>query len=270
MSDISWLAADAATLVLAFVAGVLSGAFSMGGQILMKPGIRVLGVSALDAVGTTVPMILPTVTAATIRYWRQGLVDWSSVRAVVPIGVVTSIAGAAAAPHVPGRGHLLQVLTAALMIFGAIRMTRGENSPAVAQEKGAELVSTVAVRRGGVMLVGGLSGLASGILGVGGGVVMVPLFSQVAHMPLRVSIATSLVCAGAFAIPATITHTLVGTIDWRFAILLTVGAIPGARVGAAFAIKTSDRRLRLAVGSLMSIIAVIYGASEVIAWMNAD
>ena len=117
-------------------------------------------------------------------------------------------------------------------------------------------------RPGGWALVGTVSGVFSGLLGVGGGVIMVPAYSQLLGMPLISAIATSLVCAGIFAVPATITHAVLGTIEWRFAILLIVGAVPGAWVGSRLAMRASDRRLGEAVGLMVTIIALVYAASE--------
>jgi uncharacterized protein len=97
---------------------------------------------------------------------------------------------------------------------------------------------------------------------------MVPGFDH-AGMPLRRAIATSLVCAGIFAIPATITHAALGTIHWRFAILLIVGAVPGARVGASLSMRASDRRLQLAVGTMLLLVAVTYAAGEIAALRQA-
>ena len=48
-------------------------------------------------------------------------------------------------------------------------------------------------------------------------------------LPLKEAVATSLACVGILAIPGTITHALLGDIDWAFAIPLCVGVIPGAR-----------------------------------------
>lgn len=262
---------DAATLGLAFAAGVLSGAFSMGGQVLMKPGIRLLGASALDAVGTTVPMILPTVASATVRYAREGLVDWAAVRVTGAIGAIGSIAGSIAAPRIPGQGHVLQIATALLMLATASRMlaTSGPRpAELAAPREPAPPTPEVAISRPIAAAVGLVSGVLSGLLGVGGGVLMVPGFHH-AGMPLRRAIATSLVCAGIFAIPATITHAALGTIHWRFAILLIVGAVPGARLGASLSLRASDRRLQLAVGMLLLVVALAYATGEIAALRNA-
>jgi uncharacterized membrane protein YfcA len=113
--------------------------------------------------------------------------------------------------------------------------------------------------------VGTLAGLLSGLLGIGGGTVMVPGFTQVAGLPLKRAIATSLACVGIFAVPGTITHALLGNIDWRFALLLTVGMIPGARLGAALTVRADDRRLYVLVGAFLGVTAIVYAAGEIIA-----
>jgi len=268
MSGLPWLARDALTVVLALVAGMLSGSFSMGGQVLMKPGIRLLGASPLGTVGSTVPMILPTVAAATWTYHKRGLVHWEAVRWAAPGGVIGAIVGSVLAPRVPGGGHLLQVATATLMLFTGIKMLSRAHRAEQDGFPSGESASPDRGRRAGWAAVGSASGVLSGLLGVGGGVLMVPGFSQLLAMPLLTAIATSLVCAGIFAIPATITHSFLGTIEWRFAILLIVGAVPGARLGARFAMRASDSRLEVAVGAMVTIIAITYAVGELYAWLG--
>jgi uncharacterized membrane protein YfcA len=103
------------------------------------------------------------------------------------------------------------------------------------------------------------------LLGVGGGILMVPAFSSWARIPLKDTIATSLAVVGILAIPGTITHALLGHIAWRFAIPLSIGVIPGARIGAHLTIRASDRALRITVGSMLGLISVIYAAGELLA-----
>ena len=51
-------------------------------------------------------------------------------------------------------------------------------------------------------------GALSGLLGIGGGILMVPAFSAWLGLPLKETIATSLACVGIFAVPGTITHAV--------------------------------------------------------------
>jgi uncharacterized membrane protein YfcA len=67
---------------------------------------------------------------------------------------------------------------------------------------------------------------------------------------------------GIIAVPGTVTHAVLGHVDWGFAIPLCIAVIPGARLGANLAIRTSDRALRLAVATGLSVIAAIYGTTE--------
>ncbi len=106
--------------------------------------------------------------------------------------------------------------------------------------------------------IGAVAGLLSGLLGVGGGIVMVPAFTQWAGMPVKRAIGTSLACVALFAVSGSITHGLAGNIDWRFALLLAVGVIPGARIGAALTIAADDRTLRRVVAGFLGVTAVLY------------
>ncbi|HJR24228.1 MAG TPA: sulfite exporter TauE/SafE family protein, partial [Acidimicrobiales bacterium] len=113
--------------------------------------------------------------------------------------------------------------------------------------------------------IGLLAGGLSGLLGIGGGVIMVPAFVALAGLEVKAAIATSLVCVGAFAVPGTITHVALDHVDWRVVAALVAGVIPGARVGAALTIRAADRRLRVTVASFLGLTAVVYAAGELLA-----
>jgi uncharacterized membrane protein YfcA len=110
-----------------------------------------------------------------------------------------------------------------------------------------------------------MAGLFSGLLGIGGGVIMVPAFHSIAGMKVKAAIATSLVCVAGFAVPGTITHAIKGNIDWRVAGALTLFVIPGARIGSALTMKSNDVRLRLAVALFLGVISIVYAAGELAA-----
>jgi len=250
----------------------MSAAFGVGGATISTPGIRALGASAFVAVGTTLPSIIPSAVSGTLRYMREGLVDWQVVKWASPIGVATSVLGSLLSHVVPGNGHWLMIATALLLGATAWRMRKPPPRPAVEESEaeaetaaaGAGLQQHTFHRPPTVIAgVGAAAGLLSGLLGIGGGILMVPGFNQVVGLRLKETIATSLACVGIFAVPGMITHAFLGDIDWRFAILLAVGVIPGARIGAALAIRAERDRLRLVVASFLGLIAVIYLIGEV-------
>lgn len=262
-------ARDVLTVASGVVSGVLSGMFGVGGTVVSTPAIRALGASAIAAVGTTLPSVIPGAVSGTLRYQRERLVDWRLVAAIAPLGMAASVIGSLASSHVPGNGHLLMIATAALLAVSAWRMVRpSAGSAGSAGSVDPEEHPGTRYPRRGVVASGVTAGLLSGLLGIGGGVLLVPTFHQLAGRPLKTALATSLACVALFAIPGTITHAVLGQIDWRFALLLAVGVIPGAQLGATIAIRARDQRLQVAVGVFLGLVAVIFAAGEVAAMVG--
>ncbi len=272
------------TLVVGLATGVLSGMFGVGGAVVSTPAIRVLGVNAIDAVGTTLPSILPSAVSGTLRYARSGLIRPRVVLLTSTTGILTAVLGSLASHRVPGHGHLLMVATAAIVGFTAWRMARTVRPDEAIDEAEPDTLETldalahfdddtVAVVRPAatgrhwwrLAVTGVGAGALSGLLGIGGGTVLVPAFSEWIGMPIKESVATSLACVGVLALPSTITHAFLGDINWAYAIPLSVAVIPGARLGAVLAIRSSDRALRLSVAALLGVLAVIYAAGELLA-----
>ncbi|HVF76488.1 MAG TPA: sulfite exporter TauE/SafE family protein [Acidimicrobiales bacterium] len=266
---------DVLHAVLTFLAGVctgvLSAAFGVGGAVISTPAIRLLGVSAAFAVGTTLPSVLPSAATGAWRYSREGIIRWDVVAWAAPAGIVTAVAGSLLSKVIPGEGHWLMIATAVLLGFTAWRMAKTPRTPGAPETDAVAAPDQPAPpdrrhdRPAVLVGIGAAAGLLSGLLGIGGGVAMVPGFTELARIPLKTAIATSLACVGIFAVPGTITHALFGDIDWRTAAFLSLGVVPGARLGAALAIRAGDRRLRLAVAGFLGLTAVAYAVGEVLA-----
>jgi uncharacterized membrane protein YfcA len=262
---------DALTVGAGVLTGVLSGAFGVGGAVISTPFIRALGASATIAIGTTLPSVIPSSISGSLRYSRERLIAWGVLVWVVPIGVVFAVLGALATEVIPGEGHVEQLVTAGFVAFTAWRtyaVGRGPRSLIVDDTRASDEICRTRAERQQFFAIGALAGGLSGLLGVGGGIVMVPAFNQWMKMTLKQSIATSLVCVGLFAIPGTITHAALGHIDWRFALFLTLGVIPGARIGSRLTVQANDLRLRNTVAAFLGVVAVIYAAGEIAALFN--
>jgi uncharacterized protein len=253
---------DALTLLIGLFTGVLSALFGVGGAMVSNPGVRALGAAPLVAVGTTLPSLLPGAVSGTLRYQREGLVDWQVVAWASTAGLPVVVGGALLSRVVPGEGHLLLLAIAVLLAFTAWRTAFGVPEGDDREEGNPTRVAAPRISAGWrPALVGVAAGLFSGLLGIGGGVIMVPGFTKL-QLSLKSAIATSLVCVGVFGVPATITHALLGHVDWRLATLLTIGVVPGARLGASLTVRADERHLRLVVGLFLGLIAVVYFVTE--------
>ena len=124
--------------------------------------------------------------------------------------------------------------------------------------------SWMSVLGGWIATIGAAAGLLAGLLGVGGGVLLVPAYTGLLRLPAKRAVATSLVAVAIFSVPAMITHAVLGHINWSYALPLVVGVVPGAQVGARLTIHGSEARLRLLMGLFFTVLALAYGGGEVL------
>jgi len=252
-------------LIAGFFTGMLSGVFGVGGAVISTPAILALGATPLQAVGSTLPSIIPSSISGSLRYTREGLVRRRVVLFTGLAGALFAAGGAVVSDRFPGHGHVQMLLTAGLVAFTAYRTAIGGRIPVPTDAEGVRTYNLGAPL---LLGIGILAGLLSGFLGVGGGILMVPAFAALVGLDLKEAIGTSLACVGLIAIPGTIAHQMLGNINWFYALPLMVGAIPGARVGAHLAIKASDRHLRLVVASVLGVISIGYGTAELVALIS--
>jgi uncharacterized membrane protein YfcA len=245
-------------LLVGFCAGVLSGMFGVGGGIVMTPAIQLLlAAPPIVALATPLPIIFPTALMGSLTYRRAGQVDDHAVAWIIGPGIVGAVLGAAMTRVIDT--HLLLVVTAALMAYQAVSMLRGATRGGSQGGQDAPRAATPLFFAG----IGFLAGAVSGLLGIGGGLIMVPLLAGWLGMPLKTALGTSLLAMVAFVIPGTLVHSWLGHIDWAIFLVVTAGSVPGAFVGARIALRTKDQTLRIVVGTFLLVVAVGYGASEV-------
>jgi len=238
---------------IGLVSGVLAGLFGVGGGIVMTPAFQtMLGLPPIVALATPLPVIIPTAVAGAFRYRRVGEIDLPAAGWMVAAGIPAAVIGALAT-EVVATGLLLMV-TAALLAGQAVGIVRGAGRPVREARRSAS--------PGTFLAIGVVAGLISGLLGIGGGLVMVPAMAGFLGMPLRRALGTSLAAIVGMVVPGTIVHAVLGNIDWLVAAFAALGAVPGARLGAWIALGTKERTLRLLVGGFMFVVAVAYGVSE--------
>jgi len=291
----------ATTLGIGLVSGVLSGAFGIGGGIITTPAIRlILGAPALVAVGTPLPVIFPSALTGAISYARSGVADVRAGLICGLAGSATAILGALATRRVGGQVVLLAtaaliLYTAGDVVLQVLRPPRlgleaseeaeafkgmgalesgedvngvssvaAEGNPAPRSERAKPVSAGVTdspTPMGRLALIGAVTGLYSGFLGLGGGFVLIPMLTRWFAYDIKRAIATSLLAITILAVPGTITHALLGHIDWRIAAVLAVGVVPGAMLGARLTLGSAERTVRIAFATLLLVVGVWLAAS---------
>lgn len=249
MTGLQW----ALGIAVGFVAGVLSGLFGVGGGVVTTPAVNVvLGGTAIQAVATPLPVVFPTSLVGAFTYARAGEVSFRAARWAAGPGIAAAALGAYLTEFV--NAHLLLLVTSVLIGWTAVEVIR-DRPPRIPWELGATPGWKYAA-------IGLVAGLVSGLLGVGGGIVMVPALTVLVGMPLKRALGTSLVVISALVVPGTLVHWALGHIDWAIFLALAIGVVPGARIGARLALGASERTLRLWVGVFLLAVAILYGIGE--------
>ncbi len=107
-----------------------------------------------------------------------------------------------------------------------------------------------------VVLVGLVGGLFSGLLGIGGGIVMVPLLTMVAGLSQRDAHAVSLAAIIPISLAGIAVYAWADKIAYPEAAALAVGAIAGSQVGAGLLVRVDERYLKAGFGVFLLIVAV--------------
>ena len=108
-----------------------------------------------------------------------------------------------------------------------------------------------------LLAIGLAGGALSGLLGVGGGIVMVPLLVIWAGYTQRDAHAMSLGAIVPISVAGVLTYGIAGEVRLPEALALAVGAVAGARVGAGLLSRLGDRPLKLTFGSFLVAVAIL-------------
>ncbi len=250
-------------------AGFMAGLFGVGGGFILVPilvlSYEVAGLPSAVlthvAIGTSLFAIVFASAASAYQHGRQGNVDWGSVWILGLSSALTAFVATIFAAALSGR-HLRMIFSVVLMAASIRMLTEGVEQA----EKKLEQSS----RPGAASLVGvGLAtGLVSALAGIGGGVFIVPVMYHVLKMPLRLAIGTSsatvlitaLCSAGGYVVngmghPGLPLWSL-GFVDLRRGVVLGIGTLLLARVGAYASLRIHPYLLRKMFSLLLLLISV--------------
>ncbi len=106
-------------------------------------------------------------------------------------------------------------------------------------------------------VIGLVSGLFGGLVGLGGGMIMVPLMSRFLRMSQHRIHGTSLIAVVCAGISGAAAYARSGFIDWGAALILAVAASLTSRTGARMSLKVNEATLKRLFGSFLIVMAVL-------------
>ncbi len=261
------------TALLLVVLGVGVGAFGTfvgsGGGFILTPILLLVYPHDRSATITAISLTVVFFNAASgsAAYARQRRVDYRSGLAFALAALPGSIAGALLVGSVSR--SFFDLLMAIVLLALAAWVLLGERATArtpaghlshreLTDRYGTTYRYDVPIRRG--IAYSTVVGFASSFLGIGGGIIHVPLLVRALGFPTHLATATSHFVLAIIAGAGSITHIATGSFAHghgiRRAIALSLGVVAGAQLGARISLRTSGRLVEILLGAALLALAI--------------
>ncbi len=265
------LATAVGLVVLGFGVGVLGTLVGAGGGFVLTPVLLLLypRSPAQTITAISIGVVFFNALSGSFAYWRQGRTDYRSGSLFALATLPGAVLGAIAVGAV--RRSIFDLIMAAVLLSLGLWLLTSRNKGDVLRRAGSPRVltdSTGVVYRFEVPVARGIAlsvvvGFASSFLGIGGGVIHVPLLVGALGFPVHIATATSHFVLVFMSGAATLTHLVDGSYHvgtgLRRTLALSMGVIPGAQLGAHLSSRVSGRVITTVLSVTLVALAVRLG-----------
>ena len=259
-------------LIVGVMVGILTGMFGVGGGFLITPLLNiVLGIPMHVAVGTGALNILGVSTAGLYRRWNEGMIDFKMAVVILGGNYVGVSLGVQTLEFLKGLGSVIRhgesvpaadlyILYVFVALLGGIAgwlvydTSRNASSPAIRVGLFSHLkippftsFDSLDVPRLSIPVIsyfGLILGFMTGLLGIGGGVIMLSSLVYLVGQRTHRATATSLAVVWFLSLVATISHSIQGNSDLMLAIPLMLGGAVGLQIGVSLCERLGGTSLR--------------------------
>ncbi|MFD0333095.1 sulfite exporter TauE/SafE family protein [Streptomyces erythrogriseus] len=188
--------------------------------------VYVAGMDAKEAIATSLFVVGVTSAVGMVSHARGGRVRWRTGVLFGAAGMAGAYTGGLVGGHIPD--VVLLIAFAVMMIVTAAAMLRGRRN--VDPDRAPERLPV-----GRVLLDGAAVGLATGLVGAGGGFLVVPALALLGGLPMPVAVGTSLLVIAMKSAAGFAGYLSSVQIDWTLTLAVTGFAVVGSFVGARLA-----------------------------------
>lgn len=233
----------------------------MGGGMFYVPILFFVKTPIHDAAAISLSLILATSLSALFVFLKNKLVDWKLAAVIDPPTDIMAFVGGYFSAYV-SESALETALVCVLVIAGMFMIKRGSPKPLCPKEKTwwcwdrnfngrsyrVNLLLTLPITAG--------IGVLSGMLGITGGVIKLPLMVLFCGVPMDIAIATSTVMVAVTALFGLSGHILAGHFNLSMIAPLVVAAFIGGQIGSRLSIKSDKTKLKKVFGFVLIAIAI--------------
>lgn len=210
-----------------FIAGCLAGLSGIGGGLLLVPLMVGVGITPIQAVGTTTFAKLMISASGSWQNWRMGNLDFQRVATLGLPSLLSAQLGAYLANRLPSYllfSALGSLFLANIYLIDFRRRVNGVKPPAGSEQQTQSLFFLRAI-------AGSAAGLLPGLFGVGAGIILVPLQILLFKETMQIAVQTTLGVVFLSSMSACIGHTVSGNVLLTEGVVLGITGAIGAQIG---------------------------------------
>lgn len=242
LADLSLALAIGATL------GFFGGMFGIGGGIIAIPlFVLAFSMDQATAQGTALVLMVPNLLIGWWRYNRRYPVGWRSVLTIAVPATLTTWLLAHFATRLDSQllGYLFCTFLG-LLALQLLWLGRGGRDP----------VTGAPLHPASLALVGVTGGSSMGLLGIGGGLIAIPLLSGWLKQRQTLAQSLAMALAAPSALVALSTYAGAQRVDWSLGLPMAIGGMFTVAAGVAFAHKLPERRMRAVFAWMLLVTAL--------------
>jgi uncharacterized membrane protein YfcA len=257
---------------VAAVAAILGSMLGLGGGVFLVPILALFfGIDPKFAVGASAVVVVTNSVVGSTNHLR---IRFTNPRLAMLLQIATATGAIAGALYgVLADPRVIYIVFGAVLVYAAVSMVVRSERRVIAPPPGApdtlrlgaafrdpaikEEITYIPVNVGWGMGVGVGAGVISGMLGVGGGVVMVPAMNLLMRVPVKAAVGTSTFMVGITSVATAFVFYSQGFIDPTLVVPAIVGVFVGGQIGSRLTRRIKAQRLAL----LFALILLYLGLS---------
>lgn len=256
--------------VIIFVLSAIAGMTGIGGGTMFVPTLLLLKYSFHEATAISLFLIAATGISALLQYRKARLVDWKMAVVFEIFTDMGAFTGGFTSVHF--QPFLLKILFSAVLIGIAlitIKVKTPEYHDLEVKTGPGYWVRhfngmTYSIPLFYMIPVTFAAGYLSGLMGIGGGVIKIPMMILWFGIPAKVAIATSTLMVSFTALTGLGGHLVHTRIDWTLAGILAVAAFLGGHFGSRFSMRLPESKVKKVVGVVFILVALIMAVQTIV------
>ena len=233
-----------------FISASISSMLGIGGGVLYVPILLAFGFPFYQAAAISIFIIIALSISASLVYYRAQLIDWKLALIIEPLTAIMSLAGGYYSSFIQIKElKILFILVLIVSGYFMVKPIKEIQDKFINQRKWGYWQRKFGKEECSVNLIIGLpltalAGLMAGLLGIGGGIIKVPLMVLLLGVPMKIAVGTSCFMVGLTALFGFWGHFFAGHFEPKMALILAIVVFAGAQTGSRISIKVDKILLK--------------------------